>query len=81
MNWVVSKIFATTGEVHAVKEDVEQLRLEVREGFGRLGHDRSVSVANLHTKIDAANAKVDEMRGEMRLMNQQMHQVLQKLLT
>ena len=72
--------FATTQEVGALKEDVEQLRSEVKDGFDKLGNERRTSVANLHSKVDEANRKVDEMRGELRLINQQQHQILQKIL-
>jgi|GEM_PF-3627991 len=64
----------------ALKADVERLRGEVREGFDKLGQERRVSVANLHTKVDDANRKVDSLSGEMRQLNQQVGQILSRLL-
>lgn len=70
--------FVSHIEFVELKEDVEQIRQDVQRGFKDLGEERRTSVGNLHGKIDATNKNVDEMRGEVRLMNQQLQQLLIK---
>lgn len=72
--------YATTDAVQALKDDVDQLRNEVRDGFDKLGNERRTSVAHLHAKVDSANTKVDNLAGKVELMNQQLSQVLSKML-
>lgn len=72
--------FVTHVEFAELKVDVEQIREEVKDGFRTLGDERRTSVGNLHGKIDGTNAKVDEMRGEVRLLNQQLQQLLSRQL-
>lgn len=63
-----------------LKADVEQIRQDVQVGFKSLGDERRISVGNLHSKVDTTNAKVDEMRGEVKHLNQQLQQLLMKHL-
>lgn len=72
--------FVSHVEFVELKADVEQIRQDVQDGFRTLGDERRTSVGNLHGKIDSTNEKVDEMRGEMRLLNQQLQQLLQRQL-
>jgi hypothetical protein len=39
-----------------------------------------VSVGNLHGKIDVTNTTVNQMRGELTLLNQQLQQLLSRQL-
>ncbi len=72
--------FVSHVEFVELKADVEQIRQDVQHGFKSLGDERRTSVGNLHGKIDSTNEKVDEMRGEVRLLNQQLQQLLQRQL-
>jgi TolA-binding protein len=72
--------FVTHVEFSELKNDVEQIRCDVRDGFDKLGDERRTSVGNLHSKIDATNGKVDEMRGKLELINQSLAQINVHLL-
>jgi hypothetical protein len=72
--------YATAVEMQALQQDMDQLRDEVRSGFNKLGDERRVSVANLHSKVDEANRKVDGLGGELKILNQQVAQILSRML-
>lgn len=73
--------YASHVEFTELKNDVEQIRQDVQAGFKALGDERRNSVGNLHSKIDSTNEKVDEMRGEVKHLNQQVQQLVQLQLS
>jgi hypothetical protein len=72
--------FASHVEFVELKADVEQIRQDVQDGFKTLGDERRTSVGNLHGKIDTTNTTVNQMRGELTLLNQQLQQLIQRHL-
>lgn len=72
--------FVTHVEFSELKADVEQIREEVKDGFRQLGEERRTSVGNLHGKIDETNVTVNQMRGELTLLNQQLQQLFSRQL-
>lgn len=72
--------FVNTDQFDALTADVEELKREVKDGFEKLGKERQTSTANLHSKVDETNTKVDRLVGEVALMNQQQSQIIAHLL-
>lgn len=64
-------------EEFATKKQHEELKLEV----AKIDTERRVSVANLHTKIDDNTKITAETRGKLDLVNQQLAQLNQHLLS
>jgi uncharacterized membrane protein YhiD involved in acid resistance len=60
----------------ATQKEHAELKAEVT----KIDNERRTSVAKLHEKIDGNTTITAETRGEVRLMNQQMHQLLTHLL-
>lgn len=72
--------FAEATELQALKEDVESLARVVQDGFDKLNGERRTSVANLHAKVDAVANSNATLAGEVRLLNQQVQQLVTTLL-
>lgn len=72
--------FADASSLTAVKDEVDHLRNEVRDGFSKLNDERRTSVGNLHGKIDAVATHTASLSGEVRLLNQQVQQLVTTLL-
>ncbi len=72
--------YAEATALQALKEDVEKLSTEVRDGFDKLNGERRTSVANLHQKVDAVANSSASLAGEVRLLNQQVQQLVTTLL-